>query len=165
MAPAPFVPQLVVQRWVTTVLKADPAVVAAVGAANRIFPNLVPTDQVVRQLVHSFAGPAGGREVVKPIGSPIGQAMLFWDLTAWEPRFSQQAVEPLMQAVMAVLIGSETRGKRHRFIDVPPLPSRGWDLDCDYVDDQYVPLDTAQALVWAPVRQRYRVFLRPLTAG
>lgn len=152
---APFVPHNVAQRWLYSVLSGSAAVVAAVGLAN-IYPNVSPSADQVRQLAYSYAGPLRG-PLATPMRAPIAQVAMLWDITAWEPRFSQQALDPLMEAVMTVLIGADTRGKTHRFVD----GARLWGIDCDYVGPEYVPLDLDPAGVWAPVRERYSVMLRP----
>ncbi len=150
---APFVPQNVVQRWMNTILSADATVIAEVGAGN-IYPNVTNNDAPGRHLTSTFGA---GFEMAKPMGAPISQVGLFWDITAWEPGYSQQALGPLMEAVMGLLIGAETKGKRHRFVD----GSRTWDISCDYFMDDYVPVDTSPSGAWAPIRERYRVTLRP----
>jgi len=86
---------------------------------------------------------------------------MYWDLTGWTPTYSREASEPLMLAAMAVLIGSETKGKTHRWVD--PKDGRLWGIDCDFYSEEPVPLDTTTPQVWAPVRHRYTVALRPST--
>lgn len=152
---APWIAQTVAQRWVQSVLTGAPAVTALIPSAA-IYPNVAPAEVVTRHLVHGFAGPNGGR-IAAPMRAPIASVSLLWDITGWEPAHSQQALEPAMEAVMGVLIGDDTRGKTHVFVD----GSRRWGVDCDAVGPEYVPLDQTPAGVWAPVRDRYAITLRP----
>lgn len=152
---APWIPQLVVQRWVSSILKADAAVIAAVGAAN-VYPNVSPQSTGTRTLTHAFGG--GIRNALaKPMRAPIAQVAMYWDVTGWEPGWSQQALEPVMIAVMGVMIGAETRGTTRRFTE----GARSFTIDCDYAGEEYVELDIASPGVWAPIRERYTVAVRP----
>lgn len=145
--------QLVMARFVSGVLKVDPDVLAQVPADD-IFPDVNPDESPRRQLTHAYAG---GFISAKPMGTSISQVSILWDVTAWEPRFSRQALEPLMAAVSAALIGPEMGGKTHRYVD-----GRTWDIAIDYDSDPVVGIDATQAQVWAPVRQRYRAWISPL---
>jgi hypothetical protein len=156
MVTAPFVTHNVVQRWMQSVLVGDAAIVAAVGGAQHIFPNVSPRAITKRHLAHSFGGPNGGR-VARPMRAAISQTGVFWDLTGWEPGYSQQALDPLLEAVMAELIGDDQRGTSRAFDD----GDRTFTVDCDYVGPEVVPIETAPEGVWAPVRERYAVTLRP----
>lgn len=158
---APFVPENVARRFVQAVLTADAAVLAQLshGAAD-IAPNVLPGERVERQLLHAHAGPRR-RGVAMPMRAPIAQVAMWWEVTAWEPSFSQEALDDLMEAVMGVLIGSDTRGKTHFFID----GARRWSIDVDVAPDdftQLVPLDLTGPGVWAPIRHRYAIALRPV---
>jgi hypothetical protein len=152
---APFVPQTVVQRWMSVVLKADAAVIAQVPA-SRIFPNISPSD-VGRQrhLTHVFAGPEGGIRA-EPLGRALSQITLRWDVTAWEPAFSQQVLEPLMEAIQTLLIGADARGKRHVYSD----GGESYRLEVQYGGPVLVPLELQPAGVWAPISERYDIALR-----
>ncbi len=154
----PFVPRSVVSRFMRAVLSADSAVIAALGATGVIVPDEAIPTNVVLTLAQTFGG---GLSVAKMMKVPIAQVQMYWDITGWTPSYSREANEPLMQAAMAVLIGSETKGKTHLWTD--PKDSRAWSIDVDAADDleQAVPLDVTTPQVWAPVRHRYRVALRP----
>jgi len=154
MTVAPFVAHNVVQRWINTVLRNDPAVVAEVG--TNIYPNLSPRTVTGRHLAHAFGGPNGGR-VARPMRAALSQSGVFWDITAWEPGYSQQALDPVLEAVMAQLVGLDLRGTTRPFVD----GDRTFGVDCDYVGPEVVPIDAAPEGVWAPVRERYAVTLRP----
>lgn len=151
---APFTPLTVIQRWVYAVLAANATIDAQVGADN-IWPNVSPSDVTGRHLTHGFAGPEGGIRA-QPLGRALSQIGLRWDVTGWEPSYSQQALEPVMEAVMTTLIGADARGKVHRFAD----GARSWTIECDYFGPVQVPIDLAPAGVWAPVSERYSLFLR-----
>jgi len=148
----PFTSLTVIQRWVRSVLIADSAVVAAVGGADRIKPNF-SLGATTRHLVHEDYGSI---EVAKPLGSSVTMVGWNWSFIGWEPGPSQQALEPLMEAVMNVLIGGQTRGKTHRYVD----GARVWQVHCDYVGPDKAPLDIAPAGIWAPVREIYRMTLQ-----
>lgn len=153
---APFVPRSVVSRFMRAVLSADTAVRAALGSTGVIVPDeAIPTSDVLT-LAQTFGG---GLNVAKMMKVPIAQVQMYWDITGWAPTYSREANEPLMQAAMAVLIGSETKGKTHLWTD--PKDSRAWSIDCDFSSEEPVPLDVTTPQVWAPVRHRYRVALRP----
>jgi len=153
---APFVPRLVVSRFMYTVLSADPDVVAALDDDGVIVPDeAIPTD-IVLTLAQTFGG---GVSVAKRLGAPIAQVDLYWDLTGWDPSYQRVRTEPLMLAVMNVLIGPETKGKTHVFVD--PSDSRAWAITVDFVSEEPVPLDVTTPQVWSPVRHRYRVTLQP----
>lgn len=151
---APFVPTLVTQRWINKILVENATVVSLVG--DRVFPNVSTSDVKLRHVVHAFGGP-NNANVVRPMRAPIPMVSLFWDITAWEPGFSQQALEPIMLAVMEELVGADTRGRERRFID----GSRSFQMDADYIGPQVVPLDIAPPGVWAPIRERYQIGIRP----
>ena len=148
-----FVPLAVIQRFVFTTLSGDAAVITALGGAGRIHPNYSPSSVTSRHLVHEDYG---GVRVNKPSGAAIPLVEMVWAVTAWEPGPSQQALEPLMEAVMAALIGEDATGETHRFVDVP----RVWDIYCDYAGPDKVPIDVAPAGVWAPVRETYTMTLQ-----
>ena len=152
---APFVPVLVVQRWMHSILSTNPTVTAAVG--THIYPNVSASDIKVRHITHTFGGP-NNAIVAKPMRAPIAMVSLFWDITAWEPGYSQQALEPAMTAIMDVLVGTDTRGTSRRYTD----GSRAFQMDCDYVGPEVVPIEVTPAGVWAPIRERYAVVLRPI---
>jgi hypothetical protein len=151
----PFVAHNVAQRFLYATVANDPDVLAAVDKAN-IFPNEKPGASSVRQLSYTFAGRPYAA-VGKPSRSAISQVMMLWDMTGWEPRYSQQALDPLLEAVMKVLIGAETRGKSHQYFD----GTRSWGIDCDYVGPEPVSPDLDPAGVWSPVRERYQITVRP----
>jgi hypothetical protein len=152
---APFVPTLVIQRWMRSVLEGDATIVAAVGTAN-IYPNISASDVKVRHITHGFGGP-NNATIARPMRGPIAQVAMFWDITAWEPSYSQQALQPVMLAIMAELVGDDTRGTSRRFAD----SGRNFQIDCDYVGPEVVPIEATPAGVWAPIRERYAVTLRP----
>jgi hypothetical protein len=152
---APYVPQTVIQRFIRAKLVGDAAITAIVPA-SRIVPNVGPSSiGKNRHLVHAFAGPEGGVRVM-PIGAPRAQIALRWDITAWEPDYSQQALEPLMEAVQTVLIGSDDLGLVHRYVD----GSRLWTVEVQYGGPVQVPLEATPAGIWAPISERYTVALR-----
>lgn len=151
---APFTSLTVIQRFIRSVLVADSAVVAAVGGADRIKPNF-SLGATTRHLVHEDYGSI---DIAKPLGSSVATVCWNWSFIGWEPGPSQQALEPLMEAVMNVLVGSNTRGKTHRYVD----GARLWSLRCDYVGPDKAPLDVAPAGIWAPIREVYRFELQQL---
>ena len=150
---APFAALTVLQRFVASTLAADSAVQAAFGGTPRIYPNVSPSGVTTRHLTHQDYGSV---QVSKPSGSAIGMVTMRWAFTAWEPSYSQQALEPLMQAVMAVLIGPGLRGKTHRYID----GSRTWDIYVDYAGPDIVELEVAPVGTWAPLRETYTMALQ-----
>ncbi len=146
-----------------SLLSADSAVVAALGVTGVMVPDeAIPTEPAgdpnvpALTLAQTFGG---GISVAKRMGAPIAQVELYWELTGWYPSFQRSLTEPLMLAVMAALIGPETKGKTHHWVD--PSDSRPWSIDVDFVSEEPVPLDTTTPQPWAPVRHRYRVALRP----
>jgi len=153
---APFVPRLVISRFMYSVLSTDAAVIAALGASGVIVPDeAIPTD-IVLTLAQTFAG---GVSVAKRMGAPIAQVEMYWDLTGWDPSYQRVLTEPLMTAVMGELIGAETKGTTRVWVDT--TDSRAWGVDVDFSSEEPVPLDVTTPQVWAPVRHRYRVALRP----
>ena len=154
---APWVPVTVCQRWVYGVLSGDPAITSLIPA-DQIYPNVSPQDIKARHMTHVFAGPEGGRRVL-PLGGGTAQGGLNWDITAWEPDWSQQALEPAMLAVQAALVGPDTRGQRFRYVD----GGRAFAIETLYGGPVQVPLEATPAGVWAPISERYEVTIRPLT--
>lgn len=153
---APFVPRAVVSRFMYDRLGQDAGVRAALGVAGLIVPDEeIPAAEVLT-LAQTFAG---GASVAKRLGAPIAQVQMLWDLTGWAPVYSREATEPLMLAVMAALIGAQTRGQTHAWSD--PKDGRAWAIDCDFDSEVPVPLDVTSPQVWAPVRHRYVVTVRP----
>lgn len=150
---APFAALTIIQRFVASTLAADSAVLAAIGGSGRIYPNVSPAGVNSRHLTHQDYG---GVQVPRGMGSGIGMVTMRWAFTAWEPSYSQQALEPLMQAVMAVLIGTSLRGKTHRYVD----GSRSWDLYVDYFGPDIVELEVAPVGTWAPLREVYTMALQ-----
>jgi hypothetical protein len=151
-----FVPQTVVQRFVYSLLAADVTITSAIGGANRIYPNVSPGDiGRVKHMTHGFAGPEGGIRA-EPLGQALSQITLRWDVTAWEPSFSQQALEPVMEAVQTALIGADGRGRLHRYVDGGDV----FDLAVEYGGPVLVPLELQPAGVWAPISERYEIALR-----
>lgn len=153
---APFVVQTVIQRWIYTLLSADATILAAIGGANRIYPNVSPADiGRVRHITHVFAGPEGGIRAER-LGRALSQITVYWDITTWEPSFSQQAIEPVMKAVQTVLIGADARGKLHRYVDGTDV----FDLSVQYGGPVLVPPELQPAGVWFPLSERYHIALR-----
>ncbi len=153
----PFVPTQVVREWMQAFLLATPAVVSAVGAAN-IYPNLNPGLTLSGpHLTHSHGGPNGNVNVM-PMRGPIAQVGMFWDITAWNPGYGQTVLAPVLKAVMAALIGADTKGKMHRHIDT----DQTYWLDCQYAGTEVVPVEESPSGAWAPIRERYGVTLRPV---
>lgn len=153
---APFVPRSVVSRFMRAVLSADSTVTTALGTTGVIVPDEAIPTKVVLTLAQTFGG---GITIAKRMGAPIAQVSMYWDITGWTPTYSREASEPLMTAAMGVLIGSETRGRTHQWTD--PKDNRAWSIDVDWYSEDPVPLDVTTPQVWAPVRHRYRVALRP----
>lgn len=153
----PFVGQAIAQQFVHSTLSASSAVTTALGGAGRIFPNISPSGVTTRHLAHQYYGRVA---VVKPAGSPVAMVTMRWAITAWEPSFSQQALEPAMEAVMGLLIGQDTRGKTHRFTDDN---SRVWSIYADYDDEDLVEVEVAPVGTWAPMRQVYTLGLQQLS--
>lgn len=154
-----WVPQLVARGFVDATLKADSGVLAQV-AATRIEPDVgVPTTKV-RALTHEFSG---SMRLAASIGGTVTQAEMSWDVTGWEPSHSRMSLNPLMTAVKAALIGAQMRGKTHLFV----YDGQSFAVDCDLnLGDAGVPLglDQSDAQTWAPVRERYRITVRPRAA-
>lgn len=150
---APFAALTVLQRFVAATLAADSAVQTALGGAGRIHPNVSPSRIEVRHLVHEDYGSV---QLAKPSGSAIGMVTMRWAFTAWEPSYSQQALEPLMQALMRTLIGDDLRGKQHRYVDAPRI----WSIYVDYAGPDKVPLEVVPAGTWAPIREVYTMGLQ-----
>lgn len=152
-------PADVMERFVSQLLKGSAAVTAELpNGADSIWPDVDPTDDPGRQLLHGFAG---GAVSAKPIGQPISMVSVLWDVTAWEPRFSRQAVGPLIRAVMTAMIGSETRGQQVQWDDAD---GRLYVFTLDIASPTGFPvvaLDATRALVWAPRRHRYAVSIEP----
>ncbi|MCA9878218.1 MAG: hypothetical protein KC442_10570 [Thermomicrobiales bacterium] len=152
---APFVPRAVVARFFHAVLTADSGVTMALGSGVIVPDEGIPAN-VVLTLAQTFAG---GVRVAKRMGAPIAQVEMDWEVTGWAPTYSREASEPLMVAAMAALIGSETTGKTHLWVD--GSGGRAWAIDVDFASEEPVPLDDSTPQAWAPVRHRYRVALRP----
>lgn len=151
---APFATLTVLQRFIASTLAADSAVQTAIGGAGRIYPNVSPSG--IGQIRHLTHTDYGSVRVAKPTGAPIGMVTMNWAFTAWEPSYSQQALEPLMQAVMTAMIGPNLSGKTHRYVD----GSRVWSIYADYVGPDIVELEVAPAGTWAPLREVYTLALQ-----
>lgn len=156
---APFVPRMVVSRFMMDVLGTDPDVIAALEAGNPpgiIVPDeAIPTPEVMT-LAQTFGG---GISVAKRLGNPIARVEMYWDLTGWDPSYMRGMNEPLMLAVMKVLLGPETKGTKRVWLDEED--NRRWYVEVDFVSEDAVPLDTTNPQVWAPIRHRYRVAIIP----
>lgn len=155
---APWVPVTVCQRWVYGVLSGDATVVSEIGGVDHIYPNISPADVKSRHMTHAFTGPEGGQRVL-PLGAGTVQVGLRWDITAWEPDWSQQALEPAMLAAQAALVGTDTRGRGFRYVD----GGRVFHIETLYGGPVQVPLEATPAGIWAPISERYEVTIRPLT--
>lgn len=151
----PFSAVVVLQRFVASTLAADAEVQTALGGAGRIHPNLSPTTIKTRHLTHRDYGSV---KVAMPNGT-IGMVSMRWAVTAWEPSPSQQALEPLMEAVMKALIGPILAGKTHRFVD----GDRIWSIEADYFSPDLVELEVAPIGTWAPVRETYTLALQQVS--
>lgn len=154
---APFAAQTVIQRFLRNAMDADSALQTAIGGPGRIYPNVSPSGVTVRHLTHQFYG---GVQVPRGNGSSIGMVTVRWAFTAWEPSYSQQALEPVMQALMEMLIGVNLRGKTHRYVDTTSSPTRVWDIYVDYFAPDIVELEVAPAGTWAPLREVYQMSLQ-----
>lgn len=156
---AAWTPQLVVRGFVQATLAADSDVLEEV-AVGQIVPDVgVPTSET-RTLVHEFSG---AMNLAAAIGGAVTQATMSWDVTGWEPSASRLSLAPLMAAVKAALIGDDMRGRTHLF----SYGGQGFAIDCDVnLADAGVPigLDQSAAQTWAPVRERYRIAVRPRAA-
>lgn len=155
----PWVPQLVVRGFMQATLASAPGVLAEVDAAH-IIPDIgVPTSEA-RTLAHGFTGTM---RAAAPIGGPLVQVSMPWDVTGWEPSHSRLSLAPLMREVKRVLIGDQMRGKTHRFT----YDGQAYAIDCDInLESPAAPLglDQTTAQTWAPVCERYRVTVRPRAA-
>lgn len=154
-----WVPQLIVGRWLTALLRADSTVVTAVGSEKRIFADLSPSDEIARQLTHAHAG---GTVDTLPIGAPVAMVTMLWDVIGWEPKYSRQPLDTLMTAVVGLLIGTDMRGKTHRFVDA--VSGRNWTIFVDVPRRESEPvtlLDVNSTPVWSPVRERFQISVSP----
>lgn len=147
---------MIAQRFIYQTLKEIAAIDTAIGADN-IWPNLSPPNVTGRHMTHSFAGPEGGVLAI-PTGRGIAQVGVRWDITAWEPDYSQAALEPAMIAVMGALTGTDTRGRQFRFVD----GARAYHIEALYGGPVQVPVEATPAGVWAPISERYLLTIRPL---
>ena len=152
---APFSAVPVLQRFIASALATDAAVLTALGGPGRIHPNLSPATIKTRHLTHRDYGSV---KVAMPNGT-IGMVSMRWAITAWEPAPSQQALEPLMEAVMGLLIGPYLAGKTHRFED----GDRIWSIEADYFGPDLVELEVAPAGTWAPLRETYTLALQQVS--
>lgn len=152
---APFSAVTVLQRFVASTLAADAAVKTALGGPGRIHPNLSPKKITTRHLTHRDYGSV---RVAMPYGT-IGMVTMRWAITAWEPAPSQQALEPLMEAVMGILIGPMLAGKIHRFVD----GDRIWSIEAEYAGPDLVELEVAPEGTWAPLRETYTLALQQVS--
>lgn len=152
-----YVPQLIVSRWLTALLRADSAVRTAVGSEKRINADLSPSEEIARQLTHAHAG---GNVTALPIGAPVAMVTMLWDVIGWEPKFSRQPLDTLMTSVVSLLIGTDMSGKIHRFTD--SVTGKNWTITVDYPERDNEPvsfLDLSSTPVWAPVRERFQISL------
>ena len=152
-----FVPEAVAQAWVKAQLLGSASVVSALGNSS-VYPNVAPPEVTGRHISHWFYGPSGGRAAV-PIGRGLVQMGMTWRVTAWEPGYSQQALEPVMLAVMATLIGPTGRGRIARFT----YNATGFDIECRYIGPDVAQVQQPVG-VWAPLHHLYDLQVRPVAA-
>jgi hypothetical protein len=151
-----FVPETTAQAWVRAELVGSAPVIAALGN-NQIYPNIAPPEVTGRHISHWFYGPSGG-ESVFPIGRGLIQVCMTWRVTGWEPSYSQQALEPVMKAVMVALVGPEGRGRTARFAH----DSMAFTIECRYIGPDVAPMASVPTGMWAPLHHLYDLTVRPV---
>lgn len=148
-----FVPEAVAQAWVYSVLNTGP-VTSALGN-SQIYPNVAPPEVTGRHLSHWFYGPSGGKLAV-PIGRGLVQVGMIWRITGWEPSYSQQALEPVMKAVMVAMTGSDGRGRTARFSH----DSIAFTVESRFLGPDVAPVSAVPVGMWAPLHHLYDLQVR-----
>jgi len=153
-----FVPETTAQAWVYAKLSGSSAVIAALGN-NQIHPNIAPPEVTTRHISHWFYGPSGGKSAF-PIGRGLVQIGMMWRVTAWEPSYSQQALEPAMLAVMVALVGPNGDGIIERFVH----NAVAFTIECRFLGPDIAQIPTPPAGIWAPLHHLYDLVVRPVGA-
>jgi hypothetical protein len=151
-----FVPETILERWVYSVLVGSAAVTTALGS-TQILPRVSPPAVVGRHITHGFMSPDGGI-VAKPLGRPVTQVAVIWHITAWEPSYSTQALEPVMAAVQVAMTDALGNPTSVRFVETP----QSWSIGSQWTGTGYVPMEVVPAGAWAPIRHLYRLEVSPV---
>lgn len=151
----PFAALTVLQAFVAGLLANDADVQAAFDDDVEIYPNISPEQVDTRHITHTDYGSI---QIAKPVGAPIAMVTMRWAITAWEPSPSQQALEPLMEAVMKALIGYGLEGREHRYVD----GDRTWSIYVDYAGPDIVEPEITPVGTWAPLRETYTMALQQI---
>jgi hypothetical protein len=151
---APFEPVTIVEEFIHTTLAGDATLLALLGGSAEIWPAFSPASAHALHLTHDFSGPDGGEAAV-PMGQGIALLSLTWDITAWTPGQSRQALRPVMQRVQAVLTGPSIVGQRFSF---GSNDGSGWAVAVHYRGPIVVPAEVNPT--WQRVCGRFWVELR-----
>lgn len=150
---APFEPVTIVEEFVYATLSADATIDSLVGADN-IWPSFSPSGVNALHLTQDFAGPELGNPAV-PMGQAIALLSLDWDITAWTPGRSRQALRAVMKRVQELLTGPSIVGKRFSFVS---SDTTAWAIACRYRGPVVVPPEVNPT--WQRVSSRFRIELR-----
>jgi hypothetical protein len=150
-----FVPETTAQAWVYAELVASSAVTTALGS-TQIIANIAPPEVTGRHITHWFYGPSGGK-LAFPIGRGLVQVGMVWRVTGWEPSYSQQALEPVMKAVMTTLTGANGHGRTARFTH----DAMAFTIECRFAGPDIAQVE-APTGVWAPLHHLYDLVVRPV---
>lgn len=151
---AVFVPEMVAQAWVRSELIGSASVLSALGS-SAIYPNNAPPEVTGRHISHWFYGPSGG-ESAFPIGRGLVQICMTWRISGWEPSTSQQALAPLMKAVMSTLIGPIGRGRIARFT----YDGDAFTMECRFIGPDIAKVEPPPGPAWAPIHHLYDLTVR-----
>lgn len=151
----------VAEAFVYEALKADPAVLAALGDGDgevRVYPEIAPGDVDGDHIAHDLAGVG---DVPQPSGAPLFWT-LPWDLTAWTRGASRQHLGPPLSSALRALCGGDLGGKKHRPFD--DGDGGRWRVSVRYVGPIPAPGDYQSDGVWRRVAHRVRIELSPYPA-
>lgn len=150
-----FVPEAVAKAWVYAELVGASAVTTALGNSY-ILPGLAPPEVEARHIAHGFYGPSGGKLAVA-MGRGVVQVCLYWRVTGWEPSYDDTPLEPVMEAVMTTLTGSDGHGRIARFAH----RSTVYTMECRFAGPDIANPNAVPAGVWSPITHLYDLVVRP----
>lgn len=150
-----FVPETILERWVHAALSGSADVRTALGN-TQIYPRMSPSSVTGRHITHGYISPDGGY-VANPMGQPVAQVGVIWQITGWEPSLSTQVLEPVMEAVQAAITSATGKPATRRFSEA----TRSWSVSSRWAGPGYVPTEVVPAGTWSAVRHLFRLDVSP----
>jgi len=150
----------VVEEWVATKISANPTVRDLIpappylGGGVLVYPTIAPFEVRDAHVSHDHAE---WSVAVTKQGAPTSWTCA-WEVSAWAPEWDRQRLRPLVEAIIASLVGSDMAGTQERFVSAD---GRGYAILCGYASPivGFAADPTQVGGVWQRVTHRFAIEL------